>query len=220
MLAEGASDSRREVRSASIGALYAAVLDKHINAVPNKVLVEVLGDILSPVITLLGSFAQLEENGSADNLQLIESDGDWTRISFETQPLIEGTKDAVLGAGVLCERGLAVLSSLLLRFTPRLLQYPSFDKLWIRVVFVLGSLLGPADSRLDLEINTTADEDMEMLSTLGKVALFRLRELRSALHELGVFRRREGLSKVTVDSLRLYRGTNALLNTEFKDDKQ
>ena len=102
LLAEGASDSRREVRSACVSALFAAVQDRHIAAVPSGVLVEVLGDVLSPAITLLGSFAQTEvpaapgAGATAGGPNLVEvMDEDWTRVSVEKQHQQSSTAVAV-----------------------------------------------------------------------------------------------------------------------------
>ena len=220
LLAEGASDSRREVRSACVSALFAAVQDRHIAAVPSGVLVEVLGDVLSPAITLLGSFAQTEvpaapgAGATAGGPNLVEvMDEDWTRVSVEKQHQQSSTAVAVelpaTGSAVqLCERGVAVLCTLLLRFTPRLIRYPSFDKLWLRVLFVLGSLLGPQDFVAD---SSDGSGPAAEPSALNQMAVEKLRESVSALVAAGVFRRREGLGRVTCDSLRMYSGGAAVV---------
>lgn len=219
-----------------MGALFAAVQDRHIFAVPSGVLVQVLGDILSPAITLLGSFAHIEEPSAAATpgattagphlLEVMEDD--WTRVSVEKQnhqPSATATAAGVeelpasASALLLCERGVTVLCDLLLRFTPRLVRYPSFDKLWLRVLFVLGSLLGPINTVTTDNIDhsdppTAVDSGAQELSPLGRVAVERLRESVAALLAAGVFRRREGLGRVTCDSLRMYQG-GAAVAAEF-----
>lgn len=53
-MADGISDKRDLVREAASKALVAAVLDRHSSAVPPGVLVNVLGDIVIPVVNYIG----------------------------------------------------------------------------------------------------------------------------------------------------------------------
>lgn len=53
-MADGISDEREQVRKAASDALISAVLDRHSSAVPPGVLIDVLGDIVMPVVSYVG----------------------------------------------------------------------------------------------------------------------------------------------------------------------
>lgn len=211
------SDSRTKVREESVEVLCSAMQDKHVDAVPASVLVDIMGDILSPAVTLLGSFVV----GRRDRDEEVVAVQRRRRRSGADEEETVNLRLSLLALEVLC--------GLLVRFIPRLRNYPAFDKLWLRVLFVFGSLLGPADATPspsaegeregegvgeasadplpDDQVKGCAEEEL----TLRQEALRRLGELMVAVSGAGVFTEREGLWYVTKESLAAYRGGAAIV---------
>ena len=150
-LANGASDERYGVRKASVRALALCINDRHIHAVPPGVIVNILGDIIVPTLLLLGeSFVAHIGN---DN-QLTKSVDNWEHATHDHQVVTElATKDLsnilttitddshTLFGDLVCE----IINSITKAFIeqlPKLAAYPSFDKLWLRLLNVCGFFLG------------------------------------------------------------------------------
>ena len=150
--ADGATDDRMQVRCAAVHALSCAIVDRHVSAVPAGVLVNILGDIVVPTLLLLGesqianesrgSTPDAKAKGKSKSVLLSPAAAD---VSIENLSSISAayvkTVNLNLSNSPICQL-LAALSSTYLTQLHKLSSYPSFDKLWLRLLHVLGYFLG------------------------------------------------------------------------------
>jgi len=158
-----------------VEALLRALRDRHLSAVPVAVLLQVLGDVLGPATHRLALLARAVLAAPAPELE------GWTEVQPSPPQELQQAADSV-----------GLLGELLLRFLPRAAAYPSFDRLWLRLLDLLGALLAE-------------DDAVASLAALG------LRRLLGALVDGGVIQSREGLALVTRESLLQMRGGPGLV---------
>jgi hypothetical protein len=203
-LAEGITDDRKLIRSACIDALCCAILDKHAFAVPAGVLVDILADIISPAITVLGQCVaeNIPDNysdfGVTIGEQIIKDEQNTeTNARNEESDLKQ------------VEKILSALCEVFLNQIQKLASYPSFDKLWLRVLNVFGNLININEAKIP------RDE-----AKLQQLAKQKLKTIISALLLGGIFEIREGLWHVTKETVGLFQHCEKLaddisiLNTE------
>jgi hypothetical protein len=212
LLADAAGDSRVAVRSAASNALSRCILDRHIRAVPAGVLVNVLGDIVVPVILLLGEEMIRERdvaNISISTQSEHASQGSVSResgtevaflgevASYGREVLLRSAEQDSNGSNVIPV--IECIGSLCFVFEEqiqRLCAFPTFDKLVLRMLHVFGFFLGaPHGFQLT---KSHADEHLNMAVTAARE---HLTSILSLLHNLGVFKQRTGLWEVTKESL-------------------
>jgi hypothetical protein len=202
-LADGIVDERIPVRIASGNALAHAILDKHVHAVPPGVLVNILGDIVVPSLLLLGETVVNELNNNN------KDSGKYKVTSKNTEKEIEKSQymKEFRNASKTMEESeyspskpiveiLCALSTVFLQQLKRLATYPSFDKLWLRLLHLMGYYLGAphgfdhatlkSDSPLRLAINGSREQLKNMLRILITG---------------GVFKDRGGLWVITLESV-------------------
>lgn len=210
LLADAAGDSRVAVRSAASNALSRCILDRHIRAVPAGVLVNVLGDIVVPVILLLGE-EMIRERDAANMSTRAEHAGQGSVLkesgtevaflgemaSYGREVLLRSAEQDSNGSNLIPV--IECMGSLCYVFEEqihRLSTFPTFDKLVLRMLHVFGFFLG-APHGFELTKNH-ADEHLNMAVSAARE---HLTSILSLLHTLGVFKERSGLWEVTKESL-------------------
>ena len=230
-MAEGCADSRKPVRLAASNALCSAILDKHVKNVPVGLMVKILGDVYIAIVLRLAEYLvrEMELNGSngirsKSNDDRLDASGDRSssgktkmkRKKDEKQFPTGGgdvrstdndlqlSKDAV-GEEDLSLTVMPILCTICKVFADQIIRfssYPSFDRLWLRLLHVFGYFLGapygfdhavllPSHRRiLGNELHRTVAAAGDHLSTLINL-----------LVNLGIFKERSGLWLVTKDSL-------------------
>lgn len=225
-LVDGVADERFVVRSASVNALCNAILDKHVLAVPAGVLVNILGEIVVQALMHLGEstvFSELNKgddnyNGNIVNndsktpsfdVEDIGNDGNKTP-SFDVEELLRGTVSpsllthtalsspteiATSNSGLIHQLFDSLTKAFLLQLA-RLSHYPSFDKLWLRLLQLFGYFLS-ASHGFDHSIHAKSKE----LSHAVKEAEYHLSVLLQQLIVNGVCQKRKDLWNITVESV-------------------
>jgi hypothetical protein len=207
-LADGIIDERIPVRLASGNALAHAILDRHVNAVPPGVLVNILGDIVVPSLLLLGEtvFNELDNKGKVNDSRKSKVPSKNTEKEIEKSQYMKEFRDATKTVEesayspskpiveILC-----AISTVFLQQLKRLASYPSFDKLWLRLLHLMGYYLGAphgfdhtklkSDSPLQLAINGSREQLKNMLRILITG---------------GIFKDRSGLWVITLESVAMF----------------
>lgn len=244
-LMEGIADSRTAVREACAEALCQAILDRHSQAVPAGVLVDILGGIISPMIVQLRDHLVEEINrGLPPSIPRILSSKEAAAVSQQQQWVTVDAADPAAGAPAATADGLPTLlhshdwgtsssgtvSSLMeclsalckafLQHLKKLSSYPSFDKLWLCILNVLGNFL---DSQLhgSEELASISREWDQLSEDTRRVAqdLFamlnssrdHLLRMTRSLAEEKVFTFRPGLLSVTKDTVRHFEGCTEIV---------
>lgn len=174
-LAEGVTESRMEIRTASCRALFDALLDRHAEAVPPGLLIEIIGNVLSPTIVKLGCFILDDlvdhvDDGEASRSEKKISPRKSATMEFEELQYVKTTShdskahgemsafisDIELKSQEPCSSNkslvidaLNCLNQVFLLHIQKLVQYPSFDKLWLRILFVFGYFLNTVPDSTD-----------------------------------------------------------------------
>lgn len=237
-MVEGIADPRTPVREACAEALCQAILDRHSQAVPAGVLVDILGGIISPMIIQLRDHLVEEVNrGLPSTIPRILSSKEaaaasqqqW--VTVDAEPSSEGSSSAAAGALVAThERGGGTVSSLMeclsalcksfLQHLKKLSSYPSFDKLWLCILNVLGNFL---DSQLhgseelaaisrawDSLSEDTRHVAQDLFAMLNSSRDHLLRMTRALVDEK-VFTSRPGLLSVTKDTVMHFDGCTEVI---------
>lgn len=159
-MAEGCEDSRKPVRLAASKALSAAILDRHVRNVPVGLMVKILGDFYITVVLHLAEFLvkEREKNPGSDN-----SAGSSGKESNGRKKKRNETKDAAAVSGKVADSAsvstllegdavdesefsvvplLCTLCKVFVDQIKRLSTYPTFDRLWLRLIHVFGYMLG------------------------------------------------------------------------------
>ena len=250
-MAEGCVDSRKPVRLAASNALCAAILDRHVRNVPVGLMVKILGDIYITVILRLAEFLVKEkEQLRADNNRAGLSHSSSSSAVKKPRPvdtndaspqrtnnvnnntsIIDATPDKSRsvdndGSEEIDFTVMPLLCTICKVFADqikRLSSYPSFDRLWLRLVHVFGFFLGapygfdhsalfpPNQPQLQLPFN---DELPRTVAAAGD----HLATLLNMLIKSGVFLDRKGLWAVTKDSLTQMKHRPMDLPLESQDD--
>ena len=209
LLADAAGDSRVAVRNAASNALSRCILDRHIRAVPPGVLVNVLGDILVPVILLLGEEMIRERDaGSHTKQQPVEAAGQGTagEVAFLGEVASYGREVLLRSAEQEASELIPVIecmASLCFVFEEqikRLSTFPTFDKLVLRLLHVFGYFLG-APHGFSSSSSSSSSELDDRIQLVVTAAGDHLTAILTLLHNLGVFKHRSGLWVVTKESL-------------------
>jgi hypothetical protein len=213
-LANGVDDERFVVRSASVNALCNAILDKHVLAVPAGVLVNILGEIVVQALMHLGeSTVFTETNKGGDNNNDDNIGNDEKTPSFDVEELLRGTVSpsllthttlsstlsdtevATSNCGLIHQLFDSLTKAFLLQLK-RLSHYPSFDKLWLRLLQLFGYFLS-ASHGFDHSLYSKSKE----LSKAIKDAEYHLSRLLQQLIVDGVSQKRKDLWNITIESV-------------------
>ena len=233
-LADGARDTRPDVRTSAVISLTKALADKHALVVPARVLVDILGTSVAPTILLLseGLVAKLcagSEHGSDDVLPKKRSDSlrkeeeiinetlgfanspakGEKDIESSLTPLLKKVlfaappKETDVGLSAKC---LISLCDTFISHIDKLASYPSFDNLWIRMLHIFGYFLesphGFKHSILNEDKSSSQlFKDQEELKHIVDIAAEYLELLIEALNSKEAFKSREGLWKLTKESV-------------------
>ena len=225
-LAKGAKDDRLPVRDASASAMCQAILDKHARAVPAAVLMDVLGGVFTTMLLQLADGVLAAVNKELpSSVPPVPLSAELESSSFVQHSLVEGAAarrsswpawaSEEVEVNIL-ENCLSTLCKAFISNLKKLSAYPSFDKLWLRLLFVLGffidecALLGQRLWVLDSKhgggraIGDTHDDESfkrscSCLSTLPVVAKTQLVLMADSLKQEGVFDARPGLLTVSRD---------------------
>ena len=209
LLADAAGDSRVAVRNAASNALSRCILDRHIRAVPPGVLVNVLGDILVPVILLLGEeMIRERDTGNHTKQQPVEAMGQGTagEVAFLGEVASYGREVLLRSAEQDGSKTIPVIecmTSLCFVFEEqikRLSTFPTFDKLVLRLLHVFGYFLG-APHGFSSSSSSSSSELDDRIKLVVTAAGEHLTAILTLLHNLGVFKHRSGLWVVTKESL-------------------
>jgi hypothetical protein len=158
-MAEGCEDSRKPVRLAASKALSAAILDRHVRNVPIGLMVKILGDFYITVVLHLAEFLvkEREKNlgsdstpGSSGNEPTGRKKRNEVKDSaalpvkaadnISVSALLVG--DAVDESEFSVVPLLCTLCKVFVDQIKRLSTYPTFDRLWLRLIHVFGYMLG------------------------------------------------------------------------------
>ena len=208
LLADATGDGRVAVRNAASHALSRCILDRHIRAVPPGVLVNVLGDIVVPVILHLGENMIREGSSAPGSAFINESTTDVAFLgevaSYGREVLLRSTEQDGVGRIPIIE----CIGSLCFVFEEqirRLSAFPTFDKLVLRMLHVFGYFLGAGSNSFDLDGN--ADQQIALVVA---AALGHLTAVLTLLKTLGIFEQRPGLWSVTKETLLTFRNYSEL----------
>eukprot|EP00596_Hydrurales_sp_CCMP1899_P004941 CAMPEP_0119047238 /NCGR_PEP_ID=MMETSP1177-20130426/51980_1 /TAXON_ID=2985 /ORGANISM="Ochromonas sp, Strain CCMP1899" /LENGTH=1905 /DNA_ID=CAMNT_0007021581 /DNA_START=110 /DNA_END=5824 /DNA_ORIENTATION=- len=202
-MAEGCADTRKPVRLAAANALSRAILDKHVRNVPIGLMVKILGDIYIAIILQLSVFLVKErEVNVAVGRQQHETDADVELVGDVISHNRELSAESGEGLLQLLSKDIqkdsltvmpimATLCRIFIEQIKRLSSYPSFDRLWLRLVHVFGYFLG-APHGFDHKVSTNRKLDDEMQCTI-EAAGGHLCELTNLLYQAGIFKERSGL---------------------------
>ena len=229
-MAEGCMDSRKPVRLAASNALCAAILDRHVRNVPVVLMVKILGDVYITVILRLAEFLIKEKEAATAEASSRKSGGSsWKELSGSKKaPSRKDSNDSrssSMGARLADNSPLSAQSDNddleEMNFTvmpllctickvfvdqiKRLASYPTFDRLWLRLVYVFGYFLGAAHG-FDHTTLLPPQQQHQMIYTdeLHRTVAAcgdHLATLITLLVKSGVFEERAGLWAVTMDSL-------------------
>jgi len=208
-LADGIVDERIPVRLAAGNALAHAILDRHVNAVPPGVLVNILGDIVVPSLLLLGETVvnELDNKGKGNESgkkskvtsKNTEKEIEKSQYMKEFRDATKTVDESAYSPSKPIVEILCAISTVFLQQLKRLAAYPSFDKLWLRLLHLMGYYLGAphgfdhtklkADSPLQLAINGSREQLKNMLRILITG---------------GIFKDRSGLWVITLESVSLF----------------
>ena len=227
-MADGINDERDAVRVASVAALTHAISDRHALVVPAGVLVDILGDIVVPTVLLLAQglvkSALITEHDTERR-----SERKSTRQTRDEEILAQmlGTNEGRTAAAPAPTSGGSTLSRVLmtapamemkgtttelfraltdacLRQLQKLAKYPSFDKLWLRILHVLGYLLGAPHGFdhgvLSIKQRESRVEELRGAVVSAKEQLTLLLEAFKA----GVCKTRPGLWTITLETTRSF----------------
>jgi hypothetical protein len=218
-LAEGVSDERAEVRVACAHALCDCVSDRHAQAVPPGVLIDVLVHVLVPVIRVLGDLLLVDWHSqlirssspapppspaphSSSTAPSLVQEKDWVSVEHgqgdNASATLRSSDEVVLHC-------VNTLGSVFQQHVRKLADYPSFDKLWLQILQLLGYFLEVRSEEL-------RPEALRSLKQVVDAAQLQLKELLQVLEKGGVFKRKEGLWMVTRDYLQQLRDCDQLLH--------
>jgi hypothetical protein len=188
-------------------------------AVPAGVLVNILGDIVVPSLMILGEStlqAEMKGKSSISNKE-IEQNGEGREYGAMLQKMtnlqkysLDSQDNAYLGtdscskqtggrpSGIIFDLLSSLSKSFLLQIK-KVLPYPSFDKLWLRILHVMGFFLG-APHGYDL----AKIGNCNVLRLATEEARDWMKTILGELTSMGVFKDRVGLSIVTHDTIRQF----------------
>ena len=226
-------DSRKPVRLAASNALCAAILDRHVRNVPVGLMVKILGDVYITVILRLAEFLIKEKEASkAEAASRLSGGSSWKELSGskkmssrkDSNESSKGSNSSSGGARPADNSPLSTLSDNddleEMNFTvmpllctickvfvdqiKRLASYPTFDRLWLRLVFVFGYFLGAAHGFDHTTLLPAQQQHLLFTDELHRTVAAcgdHLATLITLLVKSGVFQERSGLWAVTMDSL-------------------
>ena len=229
-MAEGCGDSRKPVRLAATYALCTAITDRHVKNVPVGLMVKILGDVYIAVVLRLAEFLvrEKEVNGMDNGWSKVDAEGEDKKTNKnkekkETPParrvsviVPKKKKEDVLLNEEIVESDspkdsedtlsvIPILNTICKVFADqikRFSSYPSFDRLWLRLIHCFGYFLGAHygfDHAVLLPSQRVVFSD-ELYRSV-KAAGDHLTALIGLLVTSGIFRERSGLWLVTKDSL-------------------
>ena len=196
LLADATGDGRVAVRNAASHALSRCILDRHIRAVPPGVLVNVLGDIVVPVILHLGEDMVREGPTAPGNGFVKDSHTDVAYLgevaSYGREVLLRSTEqDGVSRIPVIeCIGSLCFVFEEQIR---RLSAFPTFDKLVLRMLHVFGFFLEAGNG-----FDGDADQQVALVVAAARGHLTAVLDL---LTRLKIFEQRPGLFMVVQETL-------------------
>jgi hypothetical protein len=228
-LAEGVSDPRFEVQKVSLEALFTAVLDRHSAVVPPGVLVDVIDEVLIPVVHNLGINCFALNNLKHDNSTPVNTAissflrENWMRVETKERVVHEkeehdkilnfesnfsSSESVVVQQSVeLFEKSVNNLTTLFSRHVKRMSAFPSFDRLWIRVLGLFCHLISESD--IDEDESLLVDRSLPkvhsfILDLVGDIAKMNLRTLLTLMLAENIFLLRVGLLSITQDQVSHY----------------
>lgn len=179
-------------------ALCRAIKDKHSKAVPAGVLVVILGDIFSNTIIsvvssyfpLSGATSEMRKFTNATYLEAETADPPINVSPFLAQELVTSPQQAERCVALtIVENCLESLCQVYIAELSKLSKYPSFDKLWIKIMSVLSYFLaGESKSQFKLRVDS---------AQMVKLCEEKLQQLLVAMEQNRIFEVREGLRSVT-----------------------
>lgn len=221
------SDVRPPVQEACVDALCQAVTDKHANAVPAGVLMNVLGEIFVPAVMKVGDVGlskinkELPEDSKlplANKIQefLVEA-VDRTEVSLSQLPewISRGSKERNN-----LESCLSALCACFKLHLKKLSSYPSFDKLWLRMLSTFGYVIEAARNVREivatgvpatLEFSTEARNCCCIINKMLEPSIEQLRQLLALLEGEDIFGVRPGLLTVSNSTIRQFHGCQHLI---------
>lgn len=255
-LSEGANDSRSSVRRACVVALCQCIQDKHSDAVPTSVLVDILGNVLSPVIIKLANKLQKQLRDLVpENTLTIDGLADDNATAAAPPPSRKPPLPAATGSQQ--QRGTNIVGALLrsasskeqtpcpggallpeqtqsdiavcigtfhtvfLSQLRRLAAYPSFDRLWLRLLYILGYFIGNTSATpygidcrllgliergaLPLDGSVPSLGAVADLQVINELATVTLDSLVARLKAESIFQIRDGLWFVTKETIKQFR---------------
>ena len=125
----GSKDSRLEVKNSALHYLAMTLSDPHADAVPTGLLINLISDTFLP--SILSGLHVHADPASTMGDGLISANNEVISNCFD------------------------VLSSLLSKNADKIIVYPTFDKLWIRIVSVFSDLMDNDVVKLQSELNDT-----------------------------------------------------------------
>lgn len=232
-MADGVHDERAAVRAAAVASLTHAISDRHALVVPAGVLVDILGEIIVPTVILLGQglvTAVTSSEQEAEKEEIIRrtqtrdeeilvqmlglssaddgnqpsgaasgSNGSLKALLTEPKtPVALGTTGELLIA----------LTTAITKQLRKLVRYPSFDKLWLRVLHCMGFFLG-AQHGFDQSVligraSGTREGLTRELNDCIECAREELFNMLAVLTKNNVFKGREGLQKITQETIQAF----------------
>jgi hypothetical protein len=159
-MAEGCEDSRKPVRLAASKALSAAILDRHVRNVPVGLMVKILGDFYITVVLHLAEFLvkerekNLGSDGTAGGSGKESTGRKKKRNEVKDSAALPGKAADNISVSALLEGDavdesefsvvplLCTLCKVFVDQIKRLSTYPTFDRLWLRLIHVFGYMLG------------------------------------------------------------------------------
>lgn len=230
LLADAVSDSRAPVQAAASMALSRAILDRHVRAVPVGVLVNVLSDIIVPVVLLLGEESvkhamqraaqrsrtgtiQSENTDAMVGISIDDPSGtSWGEVEVESygkdvlKSVEQNRRDSHTAGShatipvVECMRS---LEKVFREQLYRLSVFPTFDKLLLRMLHMFGYFLG-APHGFDHSILSNLDGNGNSSVHQGIAAAGDILAAVLAMlqdNRKGIFDKRAGLRIVTQECL-------------------
>jgi hypothetical protein len=232
-LAEGVSDPRFEVQQVSVEALFTAVLDRHSAVVPSSVLIDVIGEVLVPVVNNLGLNCVVSRTMKHDNLLANNKSSfflreNWMRVEMKERAVheeldldITGTDDLNFDRVLipsdsdvgfqqsleLFEKSMNNLTVLFARHVKRLSVFPSFDRLWIRLLGLFGIL---TTDRSEIETSNSTTTCQLLFEYVNDIARKNLRTLLTLMMVEKIFVLRKGLLSITQDEVSRFQSCSTL----------
>lgn len=261
-LQEGIRDHRYDVREACAEALCTAILDKHAQAVPAGVLVEILGDIMPSAILTLGDnliddIRKLDQNPQAaephnripfnkENLTTHLSSAtaslqkNWVNIKVKEELQIDMVSKSSEGSILhhdlnssanslapnvrseevsTVENCISSLAHAFLLYLRKLATYPTFDKLWLRILSIFSYFLGDHTNDesgihyIAAQMDKHKDHHkVKELQSIFSVCHDKLHHLLMIMITDGVFDKRHGLWIITKETVTKYRECQNLID--------